>query len=180
MYKCPDGKGGTAFQQMPCSDTPEEIEARKKEKERLDAEYKRRQEEEARKKEESIQKAKERDKAFQEQAAQRAEEQKKAEAAEHKLMEGTTKQQGKVAAGDDGTLPPGFEVSHPGAWKNVGLAEISTVLTNAKVPGCTNYRYRQRANGLPEYVVQCSVDKVNWVTWFVWPNSGTIKGPAKF
>ena len=38
-----------------------------------------------------------------------------------------------------------------------------------KAPGCAHYRYRQRAGGLPEFVVQCTVDKANWVTYFVWP-----------
>jgi hypothetical protein len=176
MYKCPDGKGGTAFQQMPCADTPEEIEARKKEKERADAEAARRKEEEARKKEESMQKARERDKAYQEQLKEREEAQKKGVGAEQGILGGTTKEKGV----DDGTLPPGFDKSHPGTWREVPHADISATLAKAKTPGCTHYRYKQRAGGLPEYVVQCSTDKANWVTWFVWPKSATVKGPAKF
>jgi hypothetical protein len=60
MYKCPDGKGGTAFQQTPCAETPQELEARKKDEEARKAECQRQKEEEARKKEEAAQKAKER------------------------------------------------------------------------------------------------------------------------
>jgi hypothetical protein len=178
MYKCPDGKGGTAFQQMPCAETAEEAEAAKKAKERAAAEAQRQKEEEARKKEESVQKARERDQAYQEQLKAKEEEKKKIEAAESKLMEGTTKAQGAKPI-DDGTLPPGFEVSHPGAWK-ISHPDVTATLLKNKTPGCAQYRYRQRAGELPEYVVQCTTDKVNWVTWFVWPKSDTVRGPAKF
>ena len=92
------------------------------------------------------------------------------------MLGGTTKEKGF----DDGTLPPGFDKSHPGAWKEVPLAEISATLAKNKTPACPTYRYRQRANGLPEFVVQCTADKTNWVTYFVWPKADTVKGPAKF
>ena len=176
MYKCPDGKGGTIFQQTKCEDTPQEAEARKKEDEARKAEAQRKVEEEARKKEEAARKAKERDAAYQEQQRQREEVEKKNKAAEQSMLGGTTKEKGF----DDGTLPPGFEKSHPGAWKEVPSAEISAALAKNKTPACPTYRYRQRANGLPEFVVQCTTDKTNWVTYFVWPKADTVKGPAKF
>ena len=176
MYKCPDGKGGTVFQQTKCPDTAEETEARAKEVERIKAEMQRKQEEEARKKEESIRKAKERDKAFQEQEQARAEAAKKAREAEAKAMEGTT----KAKDVDDGTLPPGVTENYPGAWKEVPVAEITSALSKNKTPACPYYRYRQRGRGLPEYVVQCTTDKANWVTYFVWPKAEMVKGPAKF
>jgi hypothetical protein len=176
MYKCPDGKGGTAFQQTPCPPTPEELEAAKKEKERAVVEAQRKQEEEARKAEAATQKARERDKAYQEQLKERAEVEKKNQGTEQRMLEGTTKEKGV----DDGTLPPGFETSHPGAWKEVPMPEITTTLAKNKTPACPQYRYRQRGGGLPEFVVQCTADKVNWVTYFVWPKADTVKGPAKF
>ena len=176
MNKCPDGKGGWVFQQEKCGESAEAAEARKKENDRLQAEAQRRKDEEARKKEESVQKARERDKAYQEELKARAEEQKKSREAEQRLMEGTSKQKGV----DDGTLPPVFAQTHPGAWKEVPNPEIGVALGKAKTPGCANYRYRQRVGGLPEFLVQCSADKANWVTYFVWPKSDTVRGPVKF
>ncbi len=176
LNKCPDGKGGTVFQQEKCAETPDQAEARNKERARIEAEAQRKKEEDARKKEESVQKARERDKSYQQQQGERAEQQKKARDAEQRLMEGTTKQKGV----DDGTLPATFVKSHPGAWKEVPHAEIAAALAKNKTPRCTQYRYRQRAGGLPEFVVQCTADKENWVTYFVWPKAETVKGPAQF
>jgi hypothetical protein len=176
MYKCPDGKGGMTFQQTPCPPTAEEAEAAKKEKERAVADAERRKEEEARKAEAAAQKAKERDQAYQEQLKQREEVEKKNKAAEQSMLGGTTKEKGV----DDGTLPPGFDKSHPGAWKEVPSAEITAALAKNKTPACPQYRYRQRGGGLPEFLVQCTVDKANWVTYFVWPKAEVVKGPAQF
>lgn len=176
LNKCPDGKGGTVFQQEKCGETADQAEARNKERARLEAEAQRKKDEEARRKEESVQKARERDKAYQEQLKERAAEQRKAREAEQRLMEGTSKQKGV----DDGSLPAAFVQSHPGAWKDVPNAEIAAALAKNKTPGCAQYRYRQRAGGLPEFVVQCTVDKANWVTYFVWPKAETVKGPARF
>jgi hypothetical protein len=176
MNKCPDGKGGTVFQQEKCGESADQAEARKKERERLEAEAQRKKEEEERRKEAAIQKARERDKAYQEQVNERAEARRKSREAEQRLMEGTSKQKGV----DDGTLPPAFAKSHPGAWKEVPNPEIAAAFGKNKTPGCAQFRYRQRAGGLPEFVVQCTVDKANWVTYFVWPKAETVKGPAKF
>ena len=147
-----------------------------KEKARQDAEAQRRKEEEARRREESVRKARERDQAYQQQQAQRAEAEKKAREAEQRLMQGTTKAQDV----DDGTLPPQYAQSHPGAWKEAPDAAITAALAKNKTPACNHYRYRQRAGGLPEYLVQCSTDKANWATYFVWPRAETVRGPAKF
>jgi len=176
MYKCSDGKGGTVFQQAKCPESVEENEARKKEMERANAELQRKKDEEARRKEESMQKARERDKAYQQQLNEKAAEQKKNQATEQRMLEGTTKERGV----DDGTLPAGFDKSHPGAWKEVPNPDITAVLEKKKTPACAQYRYRQRAGGLPEFVVQCTADKANWVTYFVWPKADTVKGPARF
>jgi hypothetical protein len=176
MNRCPDGKGGTIFQQEACGETADQAEARNKERARIEAETQRKKDEEARKKDESVQKARERDKVYQEQLRERAEEQRRVREAEQRLMEGTSKQ----AAVDDGTLPPAFVQSHPGAWKDVPDTEITAALAKNKIPGCPQYRYRQRTGGLPEFVVQCTTDKANWVTYFVWPKSEAVKGPAKF
>jgi hypothetical protein len=176
LNKCPDGKGGVVFQQEKCGETPDQAEARNKERARLEAEAQRKKEEEARKKEESVQKARERDKAYQEQLKERTEAQNKARDAERRLMDGTSKQKGV----DDGSLPAVFAQSHPGAWKEVPNAEIAAALAKNNTPACAQYRYRQRAGGLPEFVVQCTADKANWVTYFVWPKAETVKGPARF
>jgi hypothetical protein len=176
MYRCSDGKGGTVFQQEKCGESADEAEARRKARESLEAEAQRKKEEAERRKAAAIQKARERDKAFQEQLKERAQAQRKSREAEQRLMEGTSKQKGV----DDGTLPTAFARSHPGAWKEVPNPEIAAAFGKNKTPGCAQYRYRQRAGGLPEFVVQCTVDKANWVTYFVWPKAETVKGPARF
>ncbi len=176
LNKCADGKGGTVFQQEKCAETADQAEARNKERSRIEAEAQSKKEEATRKKEESVQKARERDTAYQEQWKGKTEEHKKARDTEQRLMEGTSKQKGV----DDGSLPATFVQSHPGAWKEVPDAEISAALAREKLAGCAQYRYRQRAGGLPEFVVQCTVDKANWVTYFVWPKAQTVKGPARF
>src|SRR5258705_10159423 len=86
MNKCPDGKGGTVFQQEKCAETEDQAEARNKERARVEAEAQRKKDEEARKKEESVQKARERDQAYQEQSKGKAEEEKKVREAEQRLM----------------------------------------------------------------------------------------------
>lgn len=176
LNKCSDGKGGTVFQQEKCAETADQAETRNKERARVEAEAQLKKEEEARKSQESVLKARERDKAYQEQLKERAEVQEKARDAEQRMMKGTSKQEGV----DDGSLPAAFVQSHPGAWKDVPDAEITAAFVKNKTPSCAQYRYRQRAGGLPEFVVQCTVDKANWVTYFVWPKAETVKGPAKF
>ncbi|HYC38278.1 MAG TPA: hypothetical protein VEC19_17760 [Usitatibacter sp.] len=164
------------FQQEKCGESAEAAEARRKEREKLEAEAQRKKAEEARRKEESIQKARERDKAYQDELKARADAQKKSREAEQRLMEGTSKQKGV----DDGSLPAAFAQTHPGAWKEAANAEITGALAKNKTPACAQYRYRQRAGGLPEYVVQCTTDKASWVTYYVWPKAETVKGPVKF
>lgn len=177
LNKCSDGKGGWVFQQEKCGETVDQADARNKERARAEAEALKRKEDEARRKEESVQKARERDKAYQQQARERAEEQKKAREAESRLMEGTSKQKGV----DDGTLPASFAQSHPGAWKVAPDPAITAALEKNKIPGCGQYRYRARAGAtVPEFLVQCTVDKLNWVTYFVWPKAETVRGPARF
>lgn len=176
MYRCSDGKGGTVFQQEKCGESAEEAEARNKARQRIEAEAQRKKAEEERRKQAAIQKARERDAAYQKELSERAEALRKRREAEQRLMEGTSKQKGV----DDGTLPAAFVQSHPGAWKDVPHPEIAAALGKNKTPGCAHYRYRQRAGGLPEFVVQCTVDKANWVTYFVWPRAQTVKGPARF
>jgi len=176
LNKCPDGKGGTVFQQEKCGETPDQAEARNKERARLEAEAQRRKEEAARKREESVQKARERDQAYEQQSRQRAEELRKAREAEARLMEGTSKGRGF----DDGTLPESFAKSHPGAWQVAPDAGITAAFAKNATPRCDQYRYRQRAGGAPEYVVQCTKDKTTWTTYFVWPKSESVRGPAQF
>lgn len=176
LNKCPDGKGGVVFQQEKCGETAEQAEARMKEKARADAQAQQRKEEEARRREESMRRARERDRAYEQQQAERAEAERKARAAEQRLMQGT----GKAREVDDGSLPPQYAQSHPGAWKEAPDPAITAALVKNRTPACDHYRYRQRAGGLPEYLVQCTADKSNWVTYFVWPRAETVKGPARF
>ena len=175
MYKCPDGKGGTTFQQSPCPETPQEAEARAKEKERLKEEEARKKEGDARKKVEQAAKAKERDKAYQQQMQERAQEAKKAQEAEKHLLEGTAQEN------SDGSLTPDMEKQYPGPWRDTANADITAAFAKAKIKGCEKYRYRQRSGGgSGEFLVHCSTDGTSWVAqYFVWLASGTVRGPYK-
>ena len=175
MYKCSDGKGGSAFQQTPCSETPQEAEARAKEAERLKAEQARKQEEEVRKKAEGLAKAQERDKAYQQQMEERAEQAKKAQEAEKAILEGTGKEK------SDGSLTADMEKQYPGPWRTAVHPDLTAALAKAQVKDCGKFRYRQRVGGgSGEFLVQCSADGANWVAQcFVWLATGTVRGPYK-
>ena len=175
MFKCSDGAGGTVFQQAPCPETAKEAEAREQEKQRRDAEAAKKKEEDARKKAEDLQKVKERDAAYQKQMEERAELLKKQQEAEKAHMQGTSRD----AATADGTLPAEVEQIYPAPWRMDANAAIAEVFTkNSRT--CAKSRYRQRAGGISEFLVQCTSDGLNWVSYFAWPPSGTLKGPAKF
>jgi len=175
MYKCPDGKGGTIFQQSPCPETAQEIEARAKEKERLKEADARKKEEDARKKAEQAAMAKERDKAYQQKMEERAQEAKKAQEAEKRLLGGTTQEK------SDGSLTPDMEKQYPGPWRDTAHADIAAAFAKAKVKGCEKFRYRQRSGGgSGEFLVHCTTDGTSWVAqYFVWLASGTVRGPYK-
>jgi hypothetical protein len=175
MYKCPDEKGGTTFQESPCPETPKEAEARAKEKERLKEEAARKVEEDARKKAEQSAKAKERDKAYEIQLEERAQAARKAQAAEKHILEGTAKEK------SDGSLTPEMERQYPGPWLEAAHADINAAFAQAKVQGCEKSRYRQRTGGgSGEFLVQCSTNGTEWVAqYFVWLATGTVRGPFK-
>ena len=175
MYKCSDGKGGSTFQQTPCPDTPQEIEARAKEAERLKAEQARKQQEEERRKAEASAKAQERDKAYQQQMEERAEQAKKAQEAEKAILEGTGKEK------SDGSLTADMERQYPGPWRTAAHPDLTEVLAKAQVRDCATIRYRQRVGGgSGEFLVQCSADGANWVAQcFVWLATGKVRGPYK-
>src|SRR5262245_54597812 len=109
MFKCPDGKGGTVFQQGACPETEAEAEARKKERDRIQAEQAKKKEDEERRKAETIQKAKERDKVFLDQQ----EERRKIEEAEKKAMKASL----PAGATDEGNLPDSVSETYPAPWK---------------------------------------------------------------
>ena len=175
MYKCPDGKGGMAFQQTPCAETPQEAEARAKETERLKAELAKKKEEEERRQAEQAAKAKERDQAYQKQMEERAEEARKAKAAEGHILEGTAKEK------SDGSLSSDMEKQYPGPWRVNTHPDIAAALAKANAAGCLKFRYRQRTGGRSgEFLVQCSKDGADWISqYFVWLATGTVRGPFK-
>jgi len=175
MYKCPDEKGGTTFQQHPCPETSQEAEARAKEKERLKEEAAHKVDDDARKKAEQAAKAKERDKAYQQQIEERAQAAKKAQEAEKHILEGTAKEK------SDGSLTPEMEKQYPGPWRDAAFPDITAAFAKANVQGCEKSRYRQRTGGgSGEFLVQCSTNGTEWVAqYFVWLATGTVRGPYK-
>lgn len=193
MYKCTDESGHTVFQQAPCAETAKDAEARMKEKARLEAEAVRKKEEDERKKAEAIAKARERDKAYEQQVVERAEERRKAQEAEKKLMQGTTlegRTPGAAVAmpgappappvADDEGLPGAMASVYPGPWKDGPNPVITSAFGKKPVQGCNPYRYRQRAGGgVGEFLVQCQAGGYK-VNYFVWPQTEAVKGPVRF
>ena len=188
MYKCPDGAGGTTFQQQPCPETAKEAEARQKEKELREAEAARKKEDEAKKKAEAIQKAKERDQAYQEAEKQRAEARRKAAEAEKAIMQGTgagsrgptTPVAGGAAAAtpSDGSLSEEMEALYPAPWKKDANAAIVGALAKKQVAGCGRFEYRQRVKNGADILVHCLTGAGNY--YFVWPATENVRGPVKF
>ena len=181
MYKCTDSSGATTFQQAPCALDPkkaaEEAEARAKEQERLKAEKERLAAEEKVRKEENAAKIKARDAAYQEKMKQSAEDIKKTQDAERSILQGTSKEKSAV----DGTLPAAVEQTYPAPWRGDANAEIAGAFGQNKTAGCEKFRYRPRAGATTDFVVQCTRDGgANWISYFVWPKSGSVKGPVKF
>lgn len=175
-FKCSDGAGGVTFQQSPCPETAKEAEARQKERERLQAEELRKKEDEARRKEEATRKARERDKAYQERANELAQERKRIEEAERRLMQGT----GQASGAEDAELPPDIAKVYPGPWREDSNATIATALGKVQAQGCGKFRYRQRAGGgAGEYLVHCTSNAASRDHYFVWPQSGAARGPVK-
>jgi hypothetical protein len=185
MYRCSDGKGGTTFQQSPCPETAAEADARAKEKERLLAEEARKKEEAARRKEEQLQKARDRDKAYQELEKQRAEERKRAEAAERKILEGAGQGAAPAAAApaaasatatakDD--LPPDLAESYPGPWRPDSNPLIAKALATNQIKNCGAMSTRQRAGGSKEFIVKCGTSGAYFV---VLPEIGGVR-PVRF
>jgi hypothetical protein len=174
MYKCTDASGATVFTQQKCAETPQELEARQKEKERIDAEAKRAKDDAERKKAESAARVRERDKAYQENLKARAEDQKKFDEAQKRLLQGTSREAGY----EDGTLAPDVADLYPGPWKTEAHAGIAGALAKNKAKGCEKIRYRQRkGGGAGEYFVHCTTDGTKWVSYLVWPQSDSVKGP---
>lgn len=199
MYKCPDGKGGTTFQQQACPETAQEVEARLKEKERLEAEAARKKEDEAKKKADAAQKAVERDKAYLEAEKQRAEERRKAAEAEKAIMQGTSAGSAAAAAAtaaaaagvtsaaapgaaaaapSDGSLPDDVAAIYPGPWKKDANAVIVGALTKKQVSGCGRFEYRPRVNNGADVLVHCLTGAQNY--YYVWPATEGVRGPVKF
>ena len=173
MYKCPDGKGGTTFQQEKCAETEAEADKRNKERELREAEAKKKKEEEERRKAETIEKAKERDKAFLEQQEAR----RKIEEAEKKTLEVNK----PATSADEGGLPEHVSETYPGPWKEGNNTIITNAFSTKTIAGCSPYRYRQRSGGgQGEFLVQCKTGGVKKNHYFVWPASGAVYGPVQY
>lgn len=173
MYKCPDGKGGTVFQQGACPETEAEAEARKKERDRIQAEQAKKKEDEERRKAETIQKAKERDKVYLDQQ----EERRKLEEAEKKAMQANR----PATSGDEGGLPDNVAETYPGPWKEGANTIITGALAKKGVEACGSYRYRQRAGGgSGDFLVQCKSSGVKQNHYFVWPQTEAVYGPVRY
>jgi hypothetical protein len=173
MYKCPDGKGGTVFQQAACPETEAEAEARKKERDRLQAEQAKKKEDEERRKAEAIEKAKERDKAY----LQQQEERRKLEEAEKKAIDATK----PATSADEGGLPDNISVTYPGPWKEGNNTIITSAFAKKSVEGCSSYRYRQRSGGGPgDFLVQCKTGGAKRNHYFVWPQTEAVYGPVRY
>jgi hypothetical protein len=174
MYRCPDGKGGTVFQQAQCGETAAEAEARAKERERLQAEEAKKKAELQRRKDEQIQKGRERDKAYQQQVQEKAAAAKKVEEAEKRFMQGIV-----PASNQEDSLPADVAAAYPGPWRGDQHAVITSALAKKQVQGCGQFRYKQRPDAGKEFLVNCTTGSRK-DHYFVWPGSEAVMGPRKF
>lgn len=173
MYKCPDGKGGTVFQQGACGESEAEAEARKKERDRIQAEQARKKEEEDKRKAEAIEKARERDKAY----MQQQEERRKLEEAEKKAIDAHK----PAMSEDDGGIPDHVADTYPAPWKEGVNTIINNAFAKKSIEGCGSYRYRQRTGGgAGDFLVQCKSTGVKRNHYFVWPQSEAVYGPVRY
>jgi len=106
---------------------------------------------------------------------QSAEERKRQEEQEARILQGTSRE---GSATGDSSLPAGFETIYPAPWKDEKNDGIVAALAKGKI-SCGQSRHRRRTGGADEYLVQCTKDGTKWETYFVWPQTQAVKGPIK-
>lgn len=64
-------------------------------------------------------------------------------------------------------------------WHTDVHLEISQALVKSEIRNCGEYKYKQSRTHQGEYVVYCTRDGTNWVSYLVWTGTKKVMGPYK-
>lgn len=79
----------------------------------------------------------------------------------------------KVSQHQESTLASKYEAN----WNTSPLLAISQSLVKSKIRNCGEYKYKQSRTHQGEYVVYCTRDGTNWVSYLVWTGTKKVMGP---
>lgn len=71
---------------------------------------------------------------------------------------------------------------YPGPWMDDGNPEIIRALISNKIEGCGEFQYRKSYDNTSEYLVYCTRDGKNWVSYIVFPRDildSDVQGPYR-
>lgn len=72
-----------------------------------------------------------------------------------------------------------FSQTYPGPWREDMHANISRTLASKSIRGCGQYKYRESVKSSNEFLVYCTREGTNWVSYLVWPSANAVMGPYK-
>lgn len=73
---------------------------------------------------------------------------------------------------------PTFAERYPGPWNETFSAPIAKALVGKQIRGCGEFKHRESALNRGEFLVYCTRDGSNWVSYIVWDRTGEVMGPA--
>jgi|GEM_PF-1635961 len=82
---------------------------------------------------------------------------------------------------DSKNLTPSTEASlaskYESSWHTDVHLKISQALVKSKIRNCGEYKYKQSRTHQGEYVVYCTRDGTNWISYLVWTGTKKVMGP---
>lgn len=66
---------------------------------------------------------------------------------------------------------------YPGNWSEDFNIGISKALAENNTAGCGQYKYKESTQNSGEYLVRCTRDGENWVSYIVWDQIKKVMGP---
>ncbi|MEO7953026.1 MAG: hypothetical protein ABIR35_02885 [Polaromonas sp.] len=66
---------------------------------------------------------------------------------------------------------------YPGEWSTAFNARITKALASNGITGCGEYKHRESSVDRDEFLVYCTRDGLNWRSYLVWSNTGSVTGP---
>lgn len=73
---------------------------------------------------------------------------------------------------------PTFAERYPGPWSETPSLPIVRALVGKQIRGCGEFKHRESALNRGEFLVYCTRDGSNWVSYIVWDRTGEVLGPA--